>query len=183
MKKGALELSIGTIVIIVLAMVMLILGIVLVRSIMCGAVGLTGEINTKVRGEINKLFESTAGEVACVGGGEEAVSIIPGEINIIYCSIKAPVEAEYEIKTKSIKGDILTETALETWVSGENFLIKRVAPGDEEPKKFLRLNVPDNAPHDLITVEVEIYKDGTLISSPTLDFEIKRVGFFRAAVC
>ena len=31
--------------------------------------------------------------------------------------------------------------------------------------------------------EVEIYKDGTLISSPTLDFEIKRVGFFRAAVC
>ncbi len=182
-RRGALELSIGTIVIIVLAMTMLILGIVLVRSIMCGAVGLTGEINTKVKGEINKLFQSTAGEVACVGGGEEPVTIIPGQINIIYCSIKAPVEAEYNIKTKSIRGDIISERELENWVSGDDFLKKRIAPGDEDPKKFLRLNVPENAPHDLITVEVEVYKDGNLISSPTLDFEVKRIGFFRAAIC
>ena len=81
-KRGALELSIGTIVIIVLAMTMLILGMVLVRSIMCGAVGLTGEINKNVKGEIDRLFQSTGGEVVCVGGGEEAVTLIPGKVNI-----------------------------------------------------------------------------------------------------
>lgn len=60
-KKAALELSIGTIIIIVLALTMLILGIVLVRSIMCGAIGLTGELNSKVKKEIGKIFESSGG--------------------------------------------------------------------------------------------------------------------------
>lgn len=82
-KRGAIELSIGTIVIIVLAMSMLILGMVLVRSIMCGAIGLTGNINSKVEGEINKLFEASGAEVACIGAGAEAATIIPGKVNTI----------------------------------------------------------------------------------------------------
>ena len=97
MKKGAMELSIGTIVVIVLAMTMLILGIVLVRSIMCGAVGLTGDINNKVKSEIDRLFQSSGGEVVCVGGGEAAVGLIAGDVNIIYCAIDAPNQAKYDI--------------------------------------------------------------------------------------
>jgi len=182
-KKGALELSVGTIVVIVLAMSMLILGMVLVRSIMCGAVGLTGDINSKVRGEINKLFEASGNEVACVGAGEEPVTIVPGKTNTIYCSIRADKEAEYNIKVKSIRGDILKESEIRKWVSGDDFYKKRVAPNDEEPKKFLRLIVPDNAPEDLITMGVEVYKDGNLISSPDLDFQIARAGVIKAAIC
>ncbi len=182
-KKGALELSVGTIVVIVLAVTMLILGMVLVRSIMCSAVGLTGEINTKIKGEINKLFQSTAGEVVCIGSGEEPITIVPGKINIIYCAIKAPQEAEYNIKVKSISGNILANRELEKWVVGDDFWKGRIAPGDEIPKKTLRLQVPEEAPHDLVTVSVEIYREGNLISTQQLDFEIKRIGFFRAAVC
>jgi MFS family permease len=51
-KKGAMELSIGTVVVIVIAITMLILGIVLVRSIMCSAVGLTGDLDNRIKGEI-----------------------------------------------------------------------------------------------------------------------------------
>jgi len=47
----------------------------------------------------------------------------------------------------------------------------------------LRLQVPEEAPHDLVTVSVEIYREGNLISTQQLDFEIKSIGFFRAAVC
>ena len=55
-KSGAIELSIGTIVIIVLAMSMLILGMVLVRNIFSGSSENILQMNDKVKGEINKLF-------------------------------------------------------------------------------------------------------------------------------
>src|SRR3989338_9124029 len=56
MKKGAIELSIGTIVVIVLAMSMLILGLVLVKSIFTGATYNVDQLNKNVEAEINKLF-------------------------------------------------------------------------------------------------------------------------------
>jgi len=55
-KKAALELSIGTIVILVLAMSMLILGLVLVKTIFTGAKYNVETMNKKVEAEINKLF-------------------------------------------------------------------------------------------------------------------------------
>lgn len=55
-RKAAVELSIGTIVIIVLAMSMLILGLVLIRGIFTGATDNVDEINEKVKEEIKNLF-------------------------------------------------------------------------------------------------------------------------------
>lgn len=55
-KKGAIELSIGTIVIIVLAMSMLILGMVLVKNIFTGSSQNVLQMNDKVRDQINELF-------------------------------------------------------------------------------------------------------------------------------
>lgn len=55
-KKAAMELSISTIVVIVLAMSMLILGLVLVRSIFAGAKYNVDGLNKNVEAEINKLF-------------------------------------------------------------------------------------------------------------------------------
>jgi hypothetical protein len=56
-KRGAIELSMTTVVIIVLAMTMLILGLTLVKNIFSGATSNVQSINEKVRGEINKLFD------------------------------------------------------------------------------------------------------------------------------
>lgn len=56
-KKGAIELSISTIVVIVLAMSMLILGLVLVRNIFQGSTDNVSEINNKVQDEVRKLFQ------------------------------------------------------------------------------------------------------------------------------
>ena len=55
-KRGEIELSVGTIVIIVLAMSMLILGLVLIRQIFSGATDSVRQIDTGVKAEINKLF-------------------------------------------------------------------------------------------------------------------------------
>jgi hypothetical protein len=55
-KKAAMELSMSTIVILVLAMSMLILGLVLIKTIFTGAKYNVDTMNTKVQNEINKLF-------------------------------------------------------------------------------------------------------------------------------
>jgi len=55
-KTGALELSIGTIVVIVLAMTMLILGLVLVKTIFKGAVDITKMTNQQLKEQVSKLF-------------------------------------------------------------------------------------------------------------------------------
>ena len=184
-RKAAVELSVSTIVVIVLAMTMLILGIVLVRSIMCGAIGLTGEVNKNVRSEINKLFESTAGEVVCLGSGDKPVSLIPGgDPDIIYCAIKAPASAKYKIRVvpETLKGSI-SKDKIKNWVDGAQSWEGTVAPGDDLPKKVLRLNVPDNAAEENVRMQLDISKDGEPLSTQDLDFTVKRVGLIRSAVC
>ena len=55
-KKGAMELSIGTIVIIVLAMSMLIFGMILLRTIFEGAIGVAEMSDEQIMAEVGKLF-------------------------------------------------------------------------------------------------------------------------------
>ncbi|MEM4703340.1 MAG: hypothetical protein QXP53_02560 [Candidatus Pacearchaeota archaeon] len=55
-KKAAFEMSVTTMVVIVIAVVLLVLGLVFVRQIFSGATENVLTINDKVRSEINKLF-------------------------------------------------------------------------------------------------------------------------------
>lgn len=55
-KKGAMELSIGTIVILVLGMSMLILGLVLIRTIFSSATGAIKDVDKGVNDAISKAF-------------------------------------------------------------------------------------------------------------------------------
>ena len=72
-KEGALELSIGTIVIIVIGMSMLILGLVLVRTIFVGSTASIGELNEKVQNEIATLFADEGSDIVVkLGEGQTA---------------------------------------------------------------------------------------------------------------
>ena len=55
-KKAAMELSVSTIVVIVLAMSMLIFGLILIRNIFAGGTNAIDSINDQVSSEINKMF-------------------------------------------------------------------------------------------------------------------------------
>lgn len=76
-KKGALELSIGTIVIIVIAMSMLILGLVLVRTIFTGATGSIDDLNQGVKNEIAGLFADEGADVVVKLGEGQTARIKP----------------------------------------------------------------------------------------------------------
>ena len=65
-KKGAMEMSIGTIVVIVLSMSMLILGMVLIKNIMGGANQLIDTSHAQTLSKLNELY-----------GSDEKVVILP----------------------------------------------------------------------------------------------------------
>jgi hypothetical protein len=184
-KKAAVEMSVGTIVIIVLSMTMLILGLVLVRSIMCGAVNLTGEVNKNVRSEITKMFDATGGEVACIGSGDKAVTLIPGgDQDIVYCAIKAPTEAKYTVTMQPEIGGTIPKDKVNSWIIGKKTWTGTVSPGDEQPKKIIRLDIPENAPEGSVVITLKIEKEGEgHVSTQDLDFVVKRIGTIRSAMC
>lgn len=81
-KKGAIELSVGTIVIVVLGMTMLILGLVLVRQIFSVVTNSVNSIDEKVTGEINKRLGEDQGSIMVyVNGGGNIASIKAGTDN------------------------------------------------------------------------------------------------------
>lgn len=182
-KRAALELSVSTIVVIVLGVTMLIIGMVLVRNIMCGALGLTGDINSKVQSQITALFGSSSGEeVQCIGEGSDPVQLIPGKLNFVYCGIHAQSNAEYTIRADSVSVEGVSQTELAKWKKSDSWT-GQVSPGDQSPKKVVRFEIPNDAPEKLLTIRVTIMRDGRTIDTKDLDFEIKRVGLVRTSVC
>ena len=99
-KKAAIELSIGTIVIIVIAMSMLILGIVLVRQVMCAGIILTDEVSRATENEIKSLFSSTETGVKCIGESGNEPQIGGGGSRQVICVINTDEQWEYEFKLK-----------------------------------------------------------------------------------
>lgn len=185
-KKAAIEMSVGTIVIIVIAVTMLILGIVLVRNIMCGAMGLTIDINDKVRAQINDMFNSGVGEVVCIGSGSQAVTMVIGENNIVMCGIKATEETDYKISLVDISSTNnkidpskwISPQGADTWTGTSN-------TADPQPvKKVLRLNIPDNAPETNLVISLKIEKgNGDVLGTQDLDFAVRKAGWFKSSLC
>jgi hypothetical protein len=77
-KQGAIELSIGTVVVIVLAMTMLILGIVLVRNIFGGATESVDSLNDKVKAEIADIFAEESARIGIKLGADKIAKIKQG---------------------------------------------------------------------------------------------------------
>jgi hypothetical protein len=182
-KKGAMELSLSTIVIVVLSLTLLILGFVLVRSIMCSAIGLTGDVNDKVKAQLDSFFSSTGGEFACIGESGSSVTMIPGETNMIYCQIKAPEEARYKFEVDiNYEASTISREMLREWFFNMAF-DERVPPGDSSEKQIARMKIPRNAPEGDVVFRVQAYKDDTLIGGKTLNYKISQQGVVRGFIC
>jgi len=89
-RKAAIELSIGTIVIIVISMSMLILGLVLVRSIFTGATESVDTLNDRVKSEITSLFAREGSKVVVLLGSDRTATITAGDSIGIGIGAKAP---------------------------------------------------------------------------------------------
>jgi len=179
-RKAGFEMSITTLVTIVIAVIMLILGLFLVRNVMCGAIGMTGDINNKMRGEIDKMFGGiSSGEVQCIGGGSENVKMPAGGIANIYCGFRPTKTTTYTYSIEVTGGEIPKETINGWVIAGSNTGTITVAPGDNEPKKLLYMRIPSDAPEGLMLITLHV----TGKSDVKLSYEVARLGFVQGAIC
>ena len=153
-KKAALELSIGTIVILVLAMSMLILGLILVRTIFTGAKYNVETMNKKVEGEINKLFVED----------QKAVLYLPNRVAEIKQGKKFGMafgiqnvvkEQKFRWEIKVNDPDIsrkcgVREQEAERWVTTGRVGRAEIASGQKH-SNFATFNIPEGSVSDIST--------------------------------
>ncbi|MEM3405772.1 MAG: hypothetical protein QW117_02230 [Candidatus Pacearchaeota archaeon] len=182
-KRAAIELSIGTIVIIVLAMTMLIMGLVLIKTIFSGARYNVDTINDKVKEQINKMFSEDdsnpiitylANNKATVKRGNE-FGVAIGIKNLD--SGNQASKFKYEVKLGEDSSELkkqcgITEKeAMELILKGktDEFTIR---PGDYS-YGLIRIVTEKESPICMIRYRIELYKNGQPYASTFFDLEIK----------
>ena len=178
-KRGAIELSIGTIVIIVLAMSMLILGLVLVRTIFQGATGNVDQMNDKVKDEINKLFVEDKktvvylpNQIAKIKQNEDwgiAFAIKNLEKGTAEASsfMYDVVVSDPDIRTKCGVG----KRDIEAWITTGKSETVQVAPGDTL-FRIVRFLIPEGAPLCTVRFNIVAKRDNTHYATDFFDVEV-----------
>lgn len=184
-KKAAIELSMATIVVVVLSLILLIMGFVLVRSIMCSAVGLTDTIGKRAGDQVDKLFSATGGEIQCIGQEGSPVSMVPGERNIVWCGVRAD-RANQNYRFQVDINNALTDTHIITsarqWFTSANFN-RPIAPGDEDVKQIAVMNIPKDGQEGVVVFTVQVYKNNDLVSTKDLSYKVTRQGVVQGFIC
>lgn len=167
-KKGAIELSIGTIVVLVLAMSMLILGLVLVRNIFQGATYNVDTLNKNVEAEINKLFNDK-GQKTVIYLPDNQADVKKGESFGIAFGIKNTAEGEsgasafsYDITASSVQtGCQLSLAQADSYVSlGKSASGISLVPGSDPAYRIAKVTPPDTAPLCEIIYDIKVKKSG-----------------------
>ena len=169
-RKGQMQMSVGTIVTIVLLMTVLILGLVLVRTIFSGAVENVSDVNQAVKSEINKLFSEDNSKKVVVYPSTRTITIKKGNTNLegfAFSIRNVETNAGEFIYTVSVndpnirqKCNVNVEEA-EGWIQAGKSGSVTIPPGDvmADPE-FVRFQIPDNAPPCVIRYGINIKKDG-----------------------
>ncbi|MEK6800581.1 MAG: hypothetical protein AABY10_00470 [Nanoarchaeota archaeon] len=157
-KKAAIELSIGTVVIIVLAMSMLILGLVLVRNIFSGSIENVKEIDSGVKNKIKELFQDER-EKSVIYLSGRTVEVKQGAEYGVAFGIRNTKEGEvestkftYETSLADSDAEIkkacgVNKVTAESWVKfGTGDITVKPGPEIGFPPVPILVKVPDGSP-------------------------------------
>lgn len=179
-KRAAIELSIGTIVIIVLAMSMLILGLVLVSDIFSGSTENINELNDGVKGKIQDLLEVGDKKVA-VYLSNHIAQIEQGEEWGVAFGIKNLNRGEPDAKTFTYEVRVadpdvrskchLGERDVESWIRAGRAGSATIAPGDSY-YGIARVLIPEVAPLCIVRFNVEVKMDGVNYATEFFDVDV-----------
>ncbi len=179
-KKGAVELSIGTIVIIVLSMSMLILGLVLVKNIFSGAMDITDMTNSQLKEQVSKLFGEdkklvvypdtrhiTVKSGTAMGFGIGIKNLLTGVQDKKFSY--EVIVSDPDIRKKCGVGEREAEEWISTGRSEENI---GLAPGEFISGKVL-LNVPEGSTLCTFRYRINVMYGGQSYASELMDVTIR----------
>ena len=183
-KRAAMEMSVGTIVTIVLLMTVLILGLVMIRTIFRGSIENIGAIDQAVKNEISKLFSEDTSREVVVYPTSRYIVIQKGEDNLGFgFSIRNIGEDEdtftYDISAIDASCTINLDDADKFITLGKS----RTSPGIRLPPGtfmdnpiFVRFSIPESAPPCKIRYSLEISHIagiGGVYTTIDIDLEVK----------
>lgn len=183
-KRAAMEMSTGTIIVIVLSVLVLVFGSIFVKNIMCSGIIMTDQISRNTENQIKDLFGARTYGVKCMGTEGDSVRLGTGGTRQIFCVLNADEQKEYElkvIKVESIKG--ASTNTVQNWIKTKDWK-GFVSPGNPSTQVILILDVPKQAPVTALRIEIEA-NDLTSGSktSHTSYIDIEPVGAITATIC
>ncbi|MEM2956012.1 MAG: hypothetical protein QW041_00325 [Candidatus Pacearchaeota archaeon] len=180
-KKAAIEMSMTTVIVIVLSVIMLILGLTLLRTISCGALRIASTTLEGAQDEINKLFGEEKGqEIVCMGT-KQTFTIIPNKYNVVGCGFNPEVVTNYNYEyviVSAISGGRDITAEVKTWIPERLSGTITAAPGEVTYATF-GIQPPKNAPRTIIVIKPRI--NG--IDKNMMRFEVKSVGWLSETIC
>lgn len=185
-KRAAFEMSITTVVIIVIAIIMLVMGIVLTQKIMCGAMNIADTTLEGAEKEVEKLFSSSTTENVRCQGIEKPITIVPGKYNIIGCGIKNEDETKdyvYEWEIIDVDSPAINKREAKEWLKGSTKGTIRV--GTQAIKTLtIPIQPPKATPKTLITLKSIIKTPDELIYEENLIYIIvENPGWVANSIC
>ena len=162
-KKAAMEMSVGTIVTIVLLMTVLILGLVMIRTIFKGSIENINSVDQSVKNEINKLFSEDTSRPVVVYPTSRLIIIKKGNQDYLGFAFSIRnLETEkqtftYEIKTEGNSDCKISSQEALSWIKagGRGSTTVSASSSMTDPE-FVRFLIPSTTPACLIRYNVMV---------------------------
>jgi len=189
-KRGAMEMSVGTLVTIVLLMIVLGLGVILVQKIFGGATDSVDSINSQIKSKIDNLFNSENKDLVVSLGSQNSGKVKQGTKNFGFVVGFAPGDAValqnlnncfYDISaintgTYCSKLQGFNPQMVEGWfITG----VRKVAFNDIQggvAYDLIKMDIPDTTPTCTQRYNIDV-TCGTYQARTFFDIEIVKKGF------
>lgn len=166
-RKAAMEMTMGTMVTMVLLVGVLILGGFLVNKIFFGATESVGAINDQVRSEISKLFSENADRKIIIHPSSRVVELRKGYRGIGFGFLIRNVDTKsstfsYIVNAGEVDCQELSLTQADSFIGlGSKADAITIGPGEiMEDAAGVTFNIPDSAPPCSIRYYINLKKDG-----------------------
>jgi len=182
-KKAAIELSIGTVVIVVLAMSMLILGLVLVKTIFQSATSSVEEIDQGVKNKINELFSENNEKRLVLFPDQGLIKLKQGSKGSGFAlAIRNVDDANPHVYSYTITEDSVDRacgvSSMESYIhisAGSSSSGISLDKGHVmENPIHVRFSVSRSSPTCVVRYKIEVEEDGAPYTSGFMDVEIVR---------
>jgi len=177
-KKGAMEMSVGTIVTIVLLMSVLVLGIFLIQRIFTSASGAIDLTDQQLREEINKLF-SEENKIS-IYPGTRFIQIKQGKADGVGIGIKNLDRGasgsnlfSYEVVGADVDDCGISKEEAESWIiTGKSEKDIPIASGDLITDKIL-FRIPVGSPLCIAKFRINVKVDDKHYDTDSFNIEIR----------
>jgi hypothetical protein len=177
-KKAAMEMSVGTLVTIVLLMAVLILGIFLVQKIFSGGTDAIESINTQVTNQINQIFSDQETKLA-VAPSSRAITLKRGDTPKGFAfSVRNQdvndAQFSYVVNADDIsKCGSLTKTEADSYLLGGTGSFPLGRGNSLDLPRLVRFTIPDGAPPCTIIYNLVVNEGSSAYSSAQIFVTLK----------